>query len=136
MKESSAKVIPDRLGAAADSAVPAGAFDQGVDNFGPQSRTGRIAMSVTGGIAKDRVAKLRLVAPHFGNTVPAFDQNVVNVGEGGCEQVKIGEFLRHQSGIEDALRVEHLLLSVRGSGRRLPYGYDGRPCAWPDFRGR
>ena len=35
MEKSAADVIPDGLGATADSAMPAGAFDQGVDDLGP-----------------------------------------------------------------------------------------------------
>ena len=67
--------------------MPASAFDQWIDNLGPQSRAGRVAVGIGGGVAKHRGAKLWLVAPDFGNAVPAFDQNVVNVVAGRCEQV-------------------------------------------------
>ena len=60
VEDLAADVIPDGLGATADPAVPASPFDQGVDNFGPQPRAGRVAVSAGCGVAKHRSAEFRL----------------------------------------------------------------------------
>ncbi len=67
--------------------MPAGTLDQGIDDLGPQGRAGRVAVGLARGVAEHRGAELDLVAPDLGDAVPAFDQDVVDVVAGRCEQV-------------------------------------------------
>jgi hypothetical protein len=107
-----ANCLPKGFDAGAHVALAAGTLDQRIDDFGPEASGGWIMPGARRRIAKHGVTERWVLAPHVGNGIPTRDEFVVELRLRGRESHEVGDCLRHEAGVEDALIIGEVSCGV------------------------
>jgi hypothetical protein len=104
--------LPKGFDAGAHVALAARALDQGIDDFGPEASGGWIMPGPRRRVAEHGVTERWVLAPHFGDGIPARDEFVVDLRFRGRESHEVGDCLRHEAGVKDALIIGEVTRGV------------------------